>query len=65
MNMAAKLMHAVWYDSYGGGAAGLKVKFHIFPFHSLSNFDGFDLFFFFLIQYSIDVLPKKIYSIGV
>lgn len=47
MNMAAKLMHAVWYDSYGGGAAGLKVKFHIFPFHSLSNFDGFDLFFFF------------------
>ncbi|KAL7601396.1 hypothetical protein Lser_V15G26966 [Lactuca serriola] len=24
MNMAGKLMKAVWYDSYGGGSAGLK-----------------------------------------
>lgn len=23
--MAGKLMKAVWYDSYGGGSAGLKV----------------------------------------
>lgn len=25
-NMAEKMMHAVQYDSYGGGAAGLKVS---------------------------------------
>ncbi|KAK3017472.1 LOW QUALITY PROTEIN: hypothetical protein RJ639_006422 [Escallonia herrerae] len=24
MSMSGKLMHAVWYDSYGGGSAGLK-----------------------------------------
>jgi hypothetical protein len=27
VNMAGKLMHALQYDSYGGGAAGLKVLF--------------------------------------
>lgn len=27
VQMAAKLMHAVQYDSYGGGTSGLKVRY--------------------------------------
>lgn len=36
--MAAKLMHAVQYDGYGGGAAGLKVIFFFEVFFTSINF---------------------------
>lgn len=28
----AKLMHAIQYHGYGGGAADLKVKYHLLPY---------------------------------
>jgi len=44
--MAAKLMQALQYSSYGGGVSGLKVRMIDDPF--LISFNWFIIFFFFL-----------------
>ena len=51
LDMAAKLMRAVRYSGYGGGAAGLEVHFYLLLLGLASFYWVFSFFFFFFLSF--------------